>query len=85
MRLFRRAAQVTASASHGALTGVRAETGEALCSTANSTSLDPLEGGFYKTWDVREAVAERIALCWTACRDLSNDELREGIAAQDRP
>lgn len=84
MRLFHQAALVAPSPSRGALTGVRAEGGEALCSTANSTALDPLDAGF-KSWSVREAVAERIALCWTVCRDLSNDELRRLIAARKRP
>lgn len=45
-----------------------------LCSTANSKGLDPGSGA-YGIYDNREWAARRIALCWNACRHLSNEDL----------
>lgn len=47
--------------------------GRPLCSTANSRSLDPVS--FPQSFAVKEWVADRIALCWNACRHLSDDQL----------
>ena len=47
-----------------------------LCSTGNSAALERTDEKGITQWDRRLWAAERIALCWNACRHLSDDELR---------
>ncbi|WP_343518076.1 hypothetical protein [Sphingomonas sp.] len=48
--------------------------GRPLCVTSNSRWLDPQVGG-YKPADGRDDAARRIALCWNACRHLTDEQL----------
>lgn len=50
--------------------------GRPLCVTSNSRWLDPQING-RKQYDGRNDAAERIALCWNACRHLSDAELSD--------
>lgn len=50
--------------------------GRPLCSTANSTWLDPQTGGI-KHFENRQRAAQRIALCWNVCRNLSDEQLAD--------
>lgn len=50
--------------------------GRPLCVTTHSAHLDPDVGG-RASFINRDAAAARIALCWNACRHLSDDELRK--------
>lgn len=51
-----------------------------LCSTGNSASLDRTIDGVAQ-WDRRIWAAERIALCWNACRHLTDEQLREASSS----
>lgn len=50
--------------------------GRSLCATSNSRWLDPQAGG-YKPCDGRNDAARRIALCWNACRHLTDEQLAD--------
>lgn len=66
-----------ASISVDNFTSVRAD-GLPLCSTGNSASLDS-GGEAHDRHKNRAWAAMRIALCWNACRHLSDAELERGV------
>lgn len=58
--------------------------GKPLCTTTNSRSLDADVDG-RASFVVRDWAAERIALCWNACRHLSDEQLHALAKPEQRP
>jgi hypothetical protein len=59
---------------------VAAEGKGSICGTGNSRWLDPLSPTGSKNYANRQWAAERVMLCWNACRHLSDEQLKARLA-----